>query len=71
MKNYKSILSKLNVFLIIIVLSLFWLLQLSGAIAAPPQQGQDIAVVTSPTNNAVVQGVVQILGSADHPQFQF
>ena len=71
MKNYKTIASKLNVFLIIVVLSLFWILQISGAIAAPTEQGQDLALVTSPTNNAVVRGVVEIQGSADHPQFQF
>lgn len=71
MKNYRTIVSRLNVFLVIIVLGLFWLLQIPGAIAAPTLQGQDIAVITSPTNNAVVQGVVQIQGSADHSQFQF
>jgi hypothetical protein len=30
-----------------------------------------LAIITSPANNAVVQGVVEIRGSADHPTFQF
>jgi len=42
----------------------------SGALAAPPAQG-DLAVITSPQNNAIVRGQVSIQGSAAHPQFQF
>ncbi|GAB4535269.1 MAG: hypothetical protein Kow0063_19360 [Anaerolineae bacterium] len=38
--------------------------------AAPPRQG-DLAIITSPQNNAIVRGQVTILGSATHPQFQF
>lgn len=41
------------------------------ALAAPPEQGQDLAVITEPTSNAVVSGVVRITGSSDHPAFQF
>ncbi len=41
-----------------------------GALAAPPAQG-DLAVITSPQNNAIVRGQVSIQGSATHPQFQF
>jgi len=49
-----------------ILTSLGW----TGVFAAPPTQG-DQAVITSPSNNAVVRGQVPILGSATHPQFQF
>ena len=42
----------------------------NGVLAAPPAQG-DLAVITSPQNNAIVRGSVPILGSATHPQFQF
>ena len=38
--------------------------------AAPPAQ-EDLAVITSPQNNAIVRGQLPILGSALHPQFQF
>ncbi len=41
-----------------------------GALAAPPAQG-DLALITSPQNNAIIRGQVPILGSATHPQFQF
>ncbi len=41
-----------------------------GALAAPPAQG-DLAIITSPQNNAIVRGQVPIIGSATHPQFQF
>ena len=54
-----------------ILVTLIWLIQLSAVIAAPPSQGQDLAIITEPANNAVVGGTVQILGSADHPEFQF
>ena len=48
-----------------------WFLQFSGAVAAPSTQDPDISVITNPTSNAVVSGVVQINGSADSPTFQF
>lgn len=41
-----------------------------SALAAPPAQGE-LALITSPQNNAIVRGLVPILGSAVHPQFQF
>ena len=41
-----------------------------AALAAPPTQGE-LAVITSPTNAAVVRGQVPILGSAVHSAFQF
>ncbi|MEW5958774.1 MAG: hypothetical protein AB1801_13660, partial [Chloroflexota bacterium] len=56
--------------LIVILISL-WFTQLAGVLAAPPAQGGDIGVIAGPTSNAVVQGTVQITGSADHPAFQF
>jgi len=34
-------------------------------------QGQDVAAIASPTADSVVQGQVQIIGSADHPTFEF
>lgn len=49
----------------------FWLVQISGVVAAPPTQGEDIAIITEPASNAVVQGTVQIVGSASYPTFQF
>ncbi len=39
--------------------------------AAPPSQEGVRAVITSPTDNAVVRGVVNIYGSATHPDFLF
>jgi hypothetical protein len=59
------------ILLVVIVSIPLWFFQFSGAIAAPRQQGQDIGVITSPSSNAVVQGTVEIIGSADHPAFQF
>ncbi len=41
-----------------------------SALAAPPAQG-DLAIITSPQNNAIVRGQVPIIGSATHSQFQF
>ena len=57
---------------ILIALILTGLSSLSwrGVLAAPPAQG-DLALITSPQNNAIVRGVVTIQGSATHPQFQF
>jgi hypothetical protein len=71
MKSYRTILTKYNVFLILIIITTFWLIQFSGAMAAPQEQEEDLAIITGPSSNAVVQGVVQITGSADHPSFQF
>ena len=69
MKNYGTIPIRYQVFLFLIVI--LWLVQLSAAVAAPPSQGQDVSIITEPPSNAVVQGLVQIKGSADHPSFQF
>jgi hypothetical protein len=55
----------------LIIIATLWLVQISVAIAAPRWQGQDLANITEPANNAVLQGTVQIIGSADHPTFQF
>ena len=57
--------------LTLVAVTLIWLVQLSAVIAAPQRQGQDIALITAPANNAVVGGTVQIIGTADHPSFQF
>jgi hypothetical protein len=71
MKHSIKIAATYKIFLLLIALTLFGLVQFSGAAAAPPPQGQDIALITSPANNAVVQGQVAIIGSADYPSFQF
>ncbi len=57
--------------LTLIIIAIFWLLQFSAVVAAPESQGQDIAIITEPINNAVIQGSVPIIGSADFPSFQF
>ena len=57
--------------LVLVIIATLWLVQFSMVVAAPQQQGQDLAQITEPANNAVVGGVVEILGSADHPEFQF
>ena len=49
-------------------LSLLAGLALSGAAAAPLAQGQ--ATITAPQANSQIAGVVQIIGSASHPEFQ-
>lgn len=67
MSKYKPVLFKFNVVLIFVFAVSLWALQWAGVLA----QGSDIAVITSPTSNDVVQGTVQITGSADHPAFQF
>jgi hypothetical protein len=56
--------------LIALILTGLSALDLTGALAAPPAQG-DLAVITSPQNNAIVRGLVPIQGSATHSQFQF
>lgn len=56
--------------LIVTGLILLVAIQWSVALAAPPAQGE-IGVITEPTDNAVVRGVVEIRGSAAHPAFQF
>jgi hypothetical protein len=59
------------ILLTLLALTTIWLFQFSGAMAAPRLQGQDLAIIASPASNAVVQGLVDITGSADHPSFQF
>ena len=41
-----------------------------AALAAPPVQEGDMALITSPKSNDVVRGQVAVMGSAVHPQFQ-
>ena len=57
--------------LFLVLAAALWLIQFSSVAAAPERQGEDLAVITSPESNAVVQGTVEIIGSADHPSFQF
>jgi len=61
-----------HILVILIGITLFWLAQFPRAMAAPRwQEAQDIAIITEPASNAVLQGVVPIVGSANHPSFQF
>ena len=60
-----------SLFLILTTTTIFWISQPVWINAAPLRQGEDIAVISAPSSNAVVQGVVPITGSADHPSFQF
>ena len=55
----------------VVLLATLWLVQYSWVLAAPSNQGQDLAIITNPTSNAVVRDVVEITGSADYPEFQF
>jgi hypothetical protein len=70
-KKVVTLLRKQIIFTILALLAALWALQSSGAMAAPGRQAQDLAVITNPPSNAVIQGTVQINGSADHPAFQF
>lgn len=45
--------------------------QTKSLAAVPLPQGQDLAVLETPTEGASVQGQVQVIGSADHPAFEF
>ncbi|MCB0208422.1 MAG: hypothetical protein KDJ52_03810 [Anaerolineae bacterium] len=59
------------IFFMLMAIITVWLAPSSDLIAAPAQQGEDIGVISSPSSNATVQGVVSVVGSADHPSFQF
>jgi hypothetical protein len=53
----------------------FWLLTLTlivslGAAARAQAQDQGVAIITSPLEGALLNGLVPITGSATHPQFQ-
>jgi hypothetical protein len=71
MKKVQIRLFSHQILLILAIFVVFWLLQFASAVAAPARQAQDLAVISNPASNAVVQGTVQISGSADHPAFQF
>jgi hypothetical protein len=55
----------------VLLITILWTVQFSAVVAAPVRQGQDIAQITSPASNAVLQGTVDIVGSADQSSFQF
>lgn len=69
LRHYMS----LNRFILPTILAgaVLWFAFVVGAVAAPPRQGQDLSLITTPANGATVQGSIQIIGSADHPEFQF
>lgn len=71
MRTQRTLLHNHSILIILTGLLLFWLAQFAGALAAPARQGQDLAVINNPASNAIVQGTVQIVGSSDHPSFQF
>jgi hypothetical protein len=60
-----------QIVLLMVIVAALLLGQISGAMAAPPSQGEDLAVIFSPASNAVVRDTVEIVGSADYPSFQF
>jgi hypothetical protein len=60
-----------QIILLMVIIATLWLGQIPGALAAPPTQGEDLAIISSPASNAVVRDAVPIMGSADYPSFQF
>jgi hypothetical protein len=42
----------------------------AGGVAAAPLAQQDLAFITSPQSNSQIAGTVQVVGSADHADFQ-
>ncbi|MBI1880759.1 MAG: hypothetical protein HYR94_21490 [Chloroflexi bacterium] len=72
MKKQRTLLLNHSILLILITLGVFWLGRFASAVAAPVwQEGHDLAIINVPASNAVVRGPVQIVGSSDHPSFQF
>lgn len=72
MRKQTTILPAYPILLILFTLGALWLIPFTGAMAAPAQQeGTDLAIINSPASNSVVRGVVPIVGSSDHPSFQF
>lgn len=64
--------SKLKIgYISLLLVSLILMSGLSLAVAAPPSQGTDVAVISEPSSGATVQGTIQIIGSADHPTFEY
>jgi hypothetical protein len=70
MRKQRTNLPSYRILLILSMMLLLWLVQLAGVVAAPARQGQDLAIINSPASNAVIR-TVQIVGSSDHPSFQF
>jgi hypothetical protein len=60
----------LPLILVALILTCLSAMVWKDVLAAPPAQGE-LAIITSPQNNAIVRGQVPIIGSATHPQFQF
>ena len=50
------------ILILIVVTTMLWLIQLSAAIAAPTLQGQDLAVITEPANNASIASTISMAG---------
>jgi len=57
---------KTTIFLLVAVI----LVTKTDILAAPVTQGQDIVAINTPTSGPV-RGQVQLIGSADHPTFEF
>jgi hypothetical protein len=71
MSKHKNTLSNFQILLVLLIQVSGWFIQAAGAVAAPPRQTTDVAVINSPASNEVVRGVVPVTGSADHTSFQF
>jgi hypothetical protein len=71
MRKQRILILNHSIGLTLMTLVVLWVVQFTSAIAAPVRQTQDLAVINNPASNAVVQGQVQIIGSSDHPSFQF
>jgi hypothetical protein len=62
---------KISQLIIVLCVASFIIFDVTEIIAAPVLQNQDIAVINSPSEGETVRGLVQIIGSADHPTFEF
>ncbi|MBE7469423.1 MAG: hypothetical protein DPW09_24625 [Anaerolineae bacterium] len=71
MVKKQQTLFKYLILLTILTLLATGLAPLARVMAAPVLQGEDLAIIDAPASNAVVRGQVQIIGSSDHPSFQF
>lgn len=71
MVKKQQTLFKYLILLTILTLLASGLAPFARVMASPSLQGEDLAIIDTPASNAVVRGQVQIIGSSDHPSFQF
>ncbi len=62
MKSHKNVIVMTIIFIVLATIPAL------TALAAPPRQGE-LAIISSPTDNEVVRGIVSVTGSAVHPNF--